>query len=112
GMHVLAAVTGARRFLGLRAVPLPLQMLVWILGAIAFDENVISGTLLLLLLLATPPLYPSKITTRFGPPIAPDELRGFARAGESPLDAGYRHVEEVMQRMMDALATERRSLFK
>jgi 1-acyl-sn-glycerol-3-phosphate acyltransferase len=112
GMHALAVVTGARRYLGLRAVPLPLQMLVWALAGIAFDEHVISGTSLLLLLLATPPLYPSKITTRFGRMIAPAELSARAAPGESPVDAGYRHVERVMQGMMDDLAEGRRSLFE
>jgi 1-acyl-sn-glycerol-3-phosphate acyltransferase len=107
GMHALATVTGARRYLGLEAVPLPVQLLVWILGAIALDGGVISSSTYLLLLLATPPLYPSKMTTLFGPPIPAARLRALARKD----GAAYRHVEAVMQRMMDELAAERRSLF-
>jgi len=111
GMHALATVTGARRYLGLEAVPLPVQLLAWILGAIALDEHVISSPTFLLLLLATPPLYPSKITTVWGKPIAPDTLRATAGCGGNPIESGYRHVERIMQEMMDELAAERRSLF-
>jgi 1-acyl-sn-glycerol-3-phosphate acyltransferase len=111
GMHALAAMSGARRYLGLEAVPLPLQLMAWILGAIALDEHVISPATFLLVLLATPPLYPSKMTTVFGPPIGPHRLQELARPGEDAVDAGYRHIEGVMQRMMDRLAAERRSLF-
>ncbi len=111
GMHALATVTGARRFLGLEAVPLPLQVLAWLAGGIALEWSVLSPAAYLLLLLATPPLYPSKIVTHFGRAIRPDELRAAAAPGEDPVDAGYRHVESTMQRMMDALAAERRSLF-
>ena len=111
GMHFLAAATGARRYLGLEAVPLPLQALVWLLAGMAFGQNWISGWLFLLLLLATPPLYPSKITTVYGRPITPNELLTQAAPGDDPIDAGYRHVERVMQGMMDELAAERRWLF-
>ena len=107
GMHALATVTGARRYLGLEAVPLPLQLVIWLLGALALDGGVISSSTYLLLLLATPPLYPSKITTQFGSPIPASTLRKLAR---DP-GAAYRHVEAVMQGMMDDLAAERRSLF-
>ena len=111
GMHFLAAVTGARKYLGLEAIPLPLQALVWLLAGLAFGESWISGWLFLLLLLATPPLYPSKITTVYGRPITPNELLAQAAPGDDPIDAGYRHVERVMQGMMDDLAAERRWLF-
>jgi hypothetical protein len=111
GMHALATVTGARRFLGLEAVPLPLQVLAWIAGAIALDAGTISTSTFALLLLATPPLYPSKITTVFGRPIPPDELRSHAAPDEAPSETGYRHVEAVMQGMMDELAAERRTFF-
>ena len=111
GMHALATVTGARRYLGLEAVPLPLQLLAWILGAIALDEKMISSSTFLLLLLATPPLYPSKLTTVFGPPIPPDELRRRAAGGSNATERPYQHVESLMQGMMDELAAERRSLF-
>jgi len=111
GMHALATFTGARRYLGLEAVPLPLQLVAWILGAIALDERFISSSTFVLLLLATPPLYPSKMTTVFGAPISPDEIRSVAGRGETAGEAGCRYVESVMQRMMDELAAERRSLF-
>ncbi|HZP42130.1 MAG TPA: lysophospholipid acyltransferase family protein [Candidatus Binatia bacterium] len=111
GMHVLATVTGARRFLGLQAVPLPLQLLVWILAAIALDDQIIGPMLFFLIMAATPPLYPSKITTVFERPISPAELRRAAAPGEDPLDAGYRLVERLMQERMDALASERRGVF-
>jgi 1-acyl-sn-glycerol-3-phosphate acyltransferase len=111
GMHALAIVTGARRYLGLEAVPVPLQLVAWFLGAIALDEGAISPSTFLLLLLATPPLYPSKMTTVFGRPIRPEELRAHRAAGEAPSEAGYHHVERVMQGLMDELAAERRTLF-
>jgi 1-acyl-sn-glycerol-3-phosphate acyltransferase len=112
GMHVLARVTGARRALGLEAVPLPLQVLVWLLASLALAEGTISGWLFLLLLLATPPLYPSKMTTVFGRPIAPAELRALPGADASSVEAvAYAHVETLMQAMMDALAAERRWVF-
>jgi 1-acyl-sn-glycerol-3-phosphate acyltransferase len=111
GMHLLASLTGARRFLGLEAVPLPLQVVVWLLGSLAFAEDAISSWLFLLLLLATPPLYPSKMTTTFGRAIAPAELRALPRTESSVELAGYRHVESVMQGMMDVLAAERRWVF-
>ncbi len=111
GMHALATMTGARRYLGLEAVPLPFQVIIWISAALALDKALIGTTAFLLLLLATPPLYPSKITTWFGRPIPPRELRGLARPGEHPVDAVYRHVEGRMQEMMDELAGDRRSLF-
>jgi len=111
GMHFLASVTGARRYLGLEAIPVPLQALVWALAAMAFGESWISGRLFFLLLLATPPLYPSKITTVYGRPITPNELLAHAGPHDDPIDAGYRHVEAVMQRMMDELAAERRWVF-
>ncbi len=111
GMHALATVTGARRYLGLEAVPLPVQLVAWVLGAIALDEHVISPATFALLLLATPPLYPSKMTTVFDRPIRPDELRAHQASGEAPSEAGFRHVERVMQRLMDGLAAERRTLF-
>jgi len=111
GMHALAIVTGARRYLGLDAVPVPLQLVAWVLGAVALDESVISPSTFLLLLLATPPLYPSKMTTIFGRPIRPEELRARTGPGEDPIEAGYRHVEAVMQGLMDELAAERRTVF-
>jgi 1-acyl-sn-glycerol-3-phosphate acyltransferase len=111
GMHALATMTGARRYLGLAAVPLPVQLLVWILGLIALDGHIISSPTFLLLLLATPPLYPSKITTMFGPPIMPADLRACASSEKDVDSAAYRHVEHVMQCMMDDLAAERRSVF-
>jgi 1-acyl-sn-glycerol-3-phosphate acyltransferase len=111
GMHALAAMTGARRYLGLEAVPLPLQLVAWVLGAIALDEGVISPSSFLLLLLLTPPLYPSKMTTVFGRPIRPEELRAHRVPGEGSSEAGYRHVERVMQGLMDELAAERRTVF-
>jgi 1-acyl-sn-glycerol-3-phosphate acyltransferase len=111
GMHFLAAVTGARRYFGLEAIPLPLQALVWLLAGLAFGGDYIGGWLFALLLLATPPLYPSKIVTVYGAPITPAELLARTAAAQSPIDAGYLHVEAVMQRMMDDLAAERRWLF-
>jgi 1-acyl-sn-glycerol-3-phosphate acyltransferase len=105
GMHALATVTGARRYLGLEAVPLPVQLLTWMLGALALDGHVISSTTFLLLLLATPPLYPSKIATVFGEPIAAAELRRLRP------DAACTEVERRMQAIMDGLAAERRWLF-
>jgi 1-acyl-sn-glycerol-3-phosphate acyltransferase len=104
GMHALATVTGARRYLGLEAVPLPLQLVAWILGALALDSHVISPATFLLLLIATPPLYPSKMTTVFGSPIPAEHLAALG-------DGAYRHVEGVMQGLMDDLAAERRSIF-
>jgi hypothetical protein len=101
-------VTGARRYLGLDAVPLPIQLVAWILGALALDSHVISSSTYFLLLLATPPLYPSKMTTVFGPAIPPAEIRRLAGGG---VDAAYDHVERRMQARMDELAAERRSLF-
>ena len=111
GMHALATLTGARRYLGLEAVPLPLQLLAWILGALALDEHVISSSTYFLLLLATPPLYPSKMTTFFGPPIASGEVRRLAGTDGDGTEVVYRQVEGLMQGMMDRLAAERRSLF-
>jgi 1-acyl-sn-glycerol-3-phosphate acyltransferase len=108
GMHTLATVTGARRYLGLEAVPLPIQLLAWVAGALALDVHVISSSTYLLLLLATPPLYPSKMTTVFGPLIPAAEIRRLAAGG---VDAAYDHVERLMQATMDELAAERRSLF-
>jgi 1-acyl-sn-glycerol-3-phosphate acyltransferase len=111
GMRTLATVTGARRFLGLDAVPLPLQLVTWILAALALDVHGISTSSFWMLIAATPPLYPSKITTRFGPPIPAAELRALAGArGERTADATD-HVQARMQAMMDELARERRSLF-
>jgi diacylglycerol/phytol O-acyltransferase len=111
GMRALATITGARRYLGLHAVPLPLQLLVWALGLLAFEEQVIPAYLLLAVLLAAPPLYPSKMTTMFGTPIRPDDLRALGKPGADVTEAAFRHVERVMQGMMDRLAAERRGLF-
>jgi 1-acyl-sn-glycerol-3-phosphate acyltransferase len=111
GMHALATVTGARRYLGLEAVPLPLQLVAWIAGAIALDAGVMSLSTFALLLLATPPLYPSKIITAFGRPIFPAELRAHRMPAEALNEAGFGHVEAVMQGMMDELAVERRTFF-
>ncbi len=111
GMHALAAVTGARRFLGLNAVPMPLQLWIWIASAIAFDHGTISGPLATLLFLATPPLYPSKITTVFDEPIPPAAFRGVTPPGEDAPTAGCRYVERLMQDTMDRLAAERHGVF-
>jgi hypothetical protein len=47
------------------------------------------------------------MTPQYGPPIPAERLRALARTD----CVAYRHVEAVMQRMMDELAAERRSLF-
>jgi len=104
-------VTGARRYLGLDAVPLPLQLVAWIAGALALDSGAISSSTYLLLLLATPPLYPSKITTVFDEPIPPAAFRGVAPPGEDAPTAGCRYVERLMQDTMDRLAAERHGVF-
>jgi len=66
------------------------QPFVWTLALLAFDEHVIPANTAIALLLAAPPLYPSKLTTLLGTPIRPDELRARGAPGEDPTEAPYR----------------------